>query len=134
MQQGAFYSTTGVILKTLEFDEEGRTLTVAVDAKKGVNYRIEFIGSHKSVSLAHEHVASVADRKGLMHPVSPEYLDDRIGMTFQESEGPEAVYRMTGDELYVRAVIHSDASPYFKYDDFSDFEQKAWTQPVGFEE
>ncbi len=131
MQRGAFYSSTGVILKTLEFDAENRTLTIEVDAEKGVNYRIQFIGSHKDVSLAHEHVASIVDDKGLAHPVSPDYLDERIGTTFQESSGPNALYRMTGDELYVRAVIHSNAPPYFKYDAFSDFEKKAWTQPVG---
>tara|TARA_Y100000814_G_scaffold287685_1_gene258128 strand:- start:398 stop:625 length:228 start_codon:yes stop_codon:yes gene_type:complete len=53
------------------------------------------------------------------------------GMTFQEIGGSKAMYQFNGDELYVRAVIHCDAPPYFKYDEFSDMEQKAWTQPIG---
>lgn len=131
MQEGSFYSSTGVILKTLEFDTSRRVLKVEVDAEKGVNYSIEFIGSRKDVSLANQPRAAIVDDKGLSHPVSPDYLDEGIGMAFQKTKGPKAVYRMTGNELYVRAVIHSDAPPYFKYDDFSDFERKAWTQPVG---
>lgn len=131
MRIGEFYSTTGVILKTLAFDPMERTLTVEVDAEAGVNYSIEFKGSEKNVSLERELIPPVIDEKGIAHPVTPRYLDEGIGMTFQKTDGTAAVYRMTGEELFVRAVVHSDAPPYFKYDDFSDYEKKAWTQPVG---
>ncbi|MBT3480327.1 MAG: hypothetical protein HN457_02700 [Opitutales bacterium] len=131
MQQGMFYSTTGVILKKLEFDAEAGTLTVVVKKKKGLNYRIDFIGTHKEASLDHEEVEAIVDEKGLSHPVTADYADERIGMSLQSTEGSKAVYRMTGDELYVRGVVHCDAPPYFKYDAYSDFVQKAWTQPVG---
>jgi len=133
MQQGAFYSTTGVILRKLEFDSTRRTLTVVVDEKKGLNYRIEFIGTHKNASLKHEDVEAIVDEKGLPHPVTANYVDERIGMSLKIIDGAKAVYRMTGDELYVRAVVHCDAPPYFKYDAYSDLVQKAWTQPVGWD-
>ena len=131
MEEGQFYATTGVILSELAFDEEKQTLTVEVDEKAGVNYRIEFKGSLKDVSLEFEPVDDVVDDKGLAHPVTGNYPDAGIGMTFQEIEGSKATYQVSGDALYVRAVIHCDAPPYFKYDEFSDMEQKAWTQPVG---
>ena len=131
MEEGQFYATTGVILSELAFDEEKQTLTVEVDEKAGVNYRIEFKGSLKDVSLEFEPVDDVVDDKGLAHPVTGNYPDAGIGMTFQEIEGSKATYQVSGDALYVRAVIHCDVPPYFKYDEFSDMEQKAWTQPVG---
>lgn len=131
MKKGAFYSTTGVMLKKLEFDAKRRTLSVKVDRVKGLNYSIEFIGTHKDSSLEHEDVDAIVDDKGLSHPVTANYLDERIGMTLKVVKGMKAVYKMTCDELYVRAVIHCDAPPYFKYDAYSDFVQKAWTQPFG---
>lgn len=131
MRDGSFYSTTGVLLETLDYDSDARRLSIKVDAEEGVNYSIEFIGSLKDVSLANEHLPAVVDEKGIVHPVSPNYVDDGIGTTFQKTEGTQAVYQMTGDELYVRAVVHSDATPYFRYDDYSELEKKAWTQPVG---
>ncbi len=131
MQEGRFYASTGVILRELEFDAEKRELTVEVERRAGVNYRIEFKGSLKNVSLEFEPVADVIGRKELPHPVTGNYTDEGIGMTFQETEGARATYKLDGDELYVRAVVHCDAHPYFKYDEYSDLEQKAWTQPVG---
>ena len=131
MKRGEFYSTTGVLLKTLEFDEVKKTLTLEAEAEPGVNYTIEFRGSRSGVSLAHEHVSAVVDEKDLKHPVTANYIDQDIGASLQVSKGEKATYQFKGDELYVRAVVHSDAAPYFKYDEFSDFEQKAWTQPVG---
>ena len=104
-----------------------------VDEKKGLNYRIEFIGTHKNASLKHEDVEAIVDEKGLPHPVTANYVDERIGMSLKIIDGAKAVYRMTGDELYVRAVVHCDAPPYFKYDAYSDLVQKAWTQPVGWD-
>lgn len=131
MKGGDFYASTGVLLKEISFDDGKRTLTIEVDAEPGVNYRIEFKGSKSDVSLAHEYVAPVVDEKGIEHPVTARYLDKNIGRTLASKKGVRASYRFKGNELYVRAVVHSDAPPYFKYDDGSDFEKKAWTQPFG---
>lgn len=133
MKEGDFYSSTGVLLKTLVFDPSKKSLTVEVDAEPGVNYEIEFKGSLSNVSLAHEHVSAVVDEKGIEHPVTADYLDRNIGKTFKSKKGTRATYRLKGNELFVRAVVHCDAPPYFKYDDFSEFSKKAWTQPVGWE-
>ncbi|OUW15796.1 MAG: hypothetical protein CBD18_08210 [Opitutales bacterium TMED158] len=134
MEKGDFYATTGIVLSELEFDESKRILRLEVEKEPGLNYRIEFKGSLKGVSLDHEPVEDVVDEKGLSHPVTAHYPDEGIGMTFKEIRGTKAMYQLSGDELYVRAVVHCDAPPYFKYDDYSDFERKAWTQPVGWRE
>lgn len=131
MKEGDFYSSTGVLLKRLEFDSKAKTLTVEVDAEPGVNYEIEFKGSLSNASLAHEHVSDVIDEKGVAHPVTANYQDSDIGKTFRIKKGTKATYRLKGNELFVRAVVHSDAPPHFKYDDSTDYEKKAWTQPVG---
>ena len=131
MKEGDFYSSTGVVLKRLDFSPLYKTFTVEVDAEPGVQYEIEFKGSLSKVSIAHEHVPDVVDEKGIEHPVTANYLDHNIGKTFMSKKGTRATYRLKGNELFVRAVVHSNASPYFKYDEYSDFEKKAWTQPVG---
>jgi hypothetical protein len=131
MKEGDFYSSTGVVLKRMDFNASDKTFTVEVDAEPGVQYEIEFKGSLSNVSLAHEHVPDVVDEKGIEHPVTANYLDQNIGKTFMSKKGTRATYRLKGNELFVRAVVHSSASPYFKYDEYSDFEKKAWTQPVG---
>ena len=122
MEEGQFYATTGVILSELAFAEEKYTLTVEVDEKAGVNYWIEFKGSLKDVSLDFEPVDDLVDNKGPAHPVAGNYPDAGIGMALQEIEGLKATYQVSVDVLYVRAVIHCDAPPYFKYDEFSDME------------
>jgi len=43
--------------------------------------------------------------------------------------GNLATYRMEGDELYVRAIITSDAQPAVPSKEFPY--KRAWTQPVG---
>jgi hypothetical protein len=41
-------------------------------------------------------------------------------------------YELTGDELYVRAVVTSSKPPHDP--SFKDQREQAWTQPVGWEE
>lgn len=46
MEQGDFYASTGVVLKTVE--RKGNTLTVEVDAEPGVHYEIQYIGLERA--------------------------------------------------------------------------------------
>ena len=100
MDKGDFYSSTGVILKDVKRDN--RTLAVEVDAKEGIHYKIQFIGSKK-------------DRK-------------KIGVLYKEIEGTNGNHTLQDDDLYVRAKIVSDHPhpyPYCKGD-----LEVAWTQPL----
>jgi hypothetical protein len=46
-------------------------------------------------------------------------------------EGLTPKYELTGDELYVRAVVTSSKPP--RDPSFKDQREQAWTQPVGWE-
>jgi hypothetical protein len=125
MQRGDFYASTGVTLEDVSFDPSSRQLRVKIQALPGVKYRIEFRGTPKNYDRAVQEVPAPADDN---HPIRLKHSED-VGKLLSSSEGTEATYQMTGEELYVRAVIFSDqvmvnpATP--------GQLQKAWTQPVG---
>ncbi len=125
MQRGDFYASTGVTLADVAFDESSRELRVKIKGETGVRYKIEFLGTPKNYDRAVKEVPAPADDN---HPVRLQHSAD-VGKVLASSEKLEASYKMTGDELYIRAVITSDkvmtnpATP--------GQLQKAWTQPVG---
>lgn len=100
MENGDFYSSTGVVLKDVKRDK--RTLAVEIEPKEGVHYKIQFIGSKK-------------DRK-------------KIGEIYKEIEGTNGSYTLQDDDLYVRAKIISDHPHPYPYCQ-GDLEV-AWTQPL----
>ncbi|MBI4579248.1 MAG: hypothetical protein HY718_06070, partial [Planctomycetes bacterium] len=119
MERGDFYATTGVTLQCVQFKDN--TLTVEIDPRSGVSYKTQFIGTRRGY-----------DRKATTRPaddgrVMYEYSQD-IGQVLAEQPGEKAGYKLTGDELYVRAKIISDAkhpNPFAEGD-----LETAWTQPV----
>ncbi len=91
------------------YQAESKTLTLKIDSEEGTTYQTQFIGT-----LKHE------PKDG-----------ERIGIVLATSDGLQPSYQLTGDELYVRAVVTSSAEhvdPSFK-----NQKQQAWTQPVGWE-
>ncbi len=125
MQKGAFYSSTGVSLDDIHFDPSSRRLQIKIQAKAGVKYRTEFRGTRKNYDRAVKEVPSPA---GDPQPIRLQHGDD-IGILLASSDSLEPFYQLTGDELYVRAVIVSDqvmTNPYAPGQ-----KQQAWTQPVG---
>ena len=128
MKKGDFYSSNGVVLKDVRFDSGTKTLTVDVDPAEGVKYTIRFIGTKKGFGTNKEPFEipaeeKLAARKGFTY-------SDQIGVTFLTVEGTTASYKMSPDDLYVRAVITSDKSPKYKGQNAPD-KETAWTQPVG---
>ena len=64
-------------------------------------------------------------------PFSDARLERKVGEVLATSTSLEPAYTLTGDELYVRAVIRSDevmTNPIKPGE-----KQQAWTQPVGWE-
>ena len=128
MKKGDFYGSTGVVLKEVHFDPATKTLTVDVDPAENVKYTIRFIGTKRGFDTKKEPFEIPADeklpaRKGFTY-------SDQIGATFQTVEGAAASYKMTPDDLYVRAVVTSDRLP--KYKGWGKPKNEtAWTQPVG---
>ena len=132
MRRGDFYSSTGITLKELAYDPEEGTLSIEVDPKPGRKYVIRFIGSPADVSLEHETPKPFRDWKRVMRPMSGVYADERLGAELRKVEGVKASYRLSGDELYVRAVVSCDAENLPRIDE-GLVQRKAWTQPVGWE-
>jgi len=120
MQKGDFYASTGVVLKDVEF--HGDTLSIEIQPAPGVTYRTQFIGT-------------LAGYDPKTSPRSPDpkadltlkYSDD-VGKVLSEQAGTKASYKLTGNELYVRAKVISSAkqpNPSVEGD-----VELAWVQPV----
>jgi predicted metal-dependent phosphoesterase TrpH len=108
LEAGDFYATTGVVLSELKYEPAAGTLHVEVMAQAGGQYAIEFVGT----------LAKNPD----------------VGRILQTVEGTSATYTLTGDELYVRAVVRSNlAMSNSPTPDNAVKNQTAWTQPVGWQ-
>lgn len=102
MKRGEFYSSTGVELEGVEF--ENGVLSVRIHPVDGEHYRTEIIG-----------VVRGEESSG--------------GQVLTEIEGTHVRYEMNGTEWYVRARVTSDAIPSVPSKEFPY--KRAWTQPVG---
>jgi hypothetical protein len=126
MHRGEFYASSGVTLASVTFDPEARVLEIAVEAGgDGVGYTTEFIGTRKGVDLTPEPFAAPEDDA---YAERTRYAEG-IGVTLATVEGTRARYPLTGDELYVRAVVTS-SRPH-PNPSFEAQHEQAWTQPVG---
>ena len=141
MEKGDSYASCGVDLEDVQFD--GRTLHVAVSAKKGVAYTIKFITTKRSADT--EVVQTVAlPQKGPVNKYEsrpartvPIY-SSAIGATVKNISGKKgdrvaAEYNLAEDDLYVRARVESDErAPYYVLGGKGAMHPKvamAWTQP-----
>jgi len=116
MRAGRFYASSGVRLSEVDFDSESDTLQLTIDGEADVQYETQFIATRKPQSVGANSPYTMPPR-------------DAIGVVVGSSDSLTPRYQLTGDELYVRAVVtssqpHPDPS-------FADQHQQAWTQPVG---
>ncbi len=128
MYQGDFYCSSGVVLESLDFDKQAKTLSVKVKPVDGVKYTIRFNGTKKGFDSSTTTIDDPAEGKKPARSF-PVYSEE-IGKIFQESEGTEATYRMADDDLYVRVTIISDKDA--NYDDPTGYmptKESAWSQP-----
>jgi hypothetical protein len=125
MQQGDFYASIGIRLKDYHYDPKQKRISVEVEPERGAAYTIEFVGTKKNVTPGLQPLA-----EGKLDIVKmPTY--PRFGEVFKTVSGTKAAYQLTGDELYVRAVIRSTKKLKNPADNAGGEYQKAWTQPVG---
>ena len=129
LRAGEFYASTGVVLEDVRFDGTARTLALRIRSREGETFVTRFIGTRKGVNLTGQ------PRLGANGEVLATTLDYRspgkpvIGEVFREVAGTSPEYTLTGDELYVRAVVVSSRKPDVPSTEF-EFE-RAWTQPAG---
>ena len=125
MKAGDFYASSGVELTEVSFDADAGLLALTIASKPGVTYTTQFIGT--PIDYGNEPDTAPADpgEAGRSdHRDTPE-----IGKVFATVSGPNPQYKLTGNELYVRAVVTSDqrhADP-----SYAGQQKQAWTQPVG---
>ncbi|MAS91915.1 MAG: hypothetical protein CMO55_01865 [Verrucomicrobiales bacterium] len=111
LQKGKFYSSSGVELERITFDQEDRILSISVIPDKDANYTIEFIGTRKSYDATAENTG--------------------IGEVFATMEGTKASFQIPEDALYMRATITSSVRP--ENPSYPEQKAQAWVQPVGWE-
>lgn len=122
LEAGRFYASSGVLLDHVSSSPQ--ELAVAVRADADTNYLIEFVGTRRGFDGKSE---PVLDKDGKEIRATRRYSDE-IGKVFARIEGSTASYRLTGDELYVRARVTS-SKKHPNPSELGEFE-RAWTQPV----
>jgi hypothetical protein len=122
LEAGDFYGSTGVVLDDVRRD--GDELKLVIRGEPGVTYRTEFIATLKTAKLDGE--PRLGD-DGKELPVTRVYSDE-VGKVVARSTDLRPSYKLTGEELYVRAKVTSSKphpNPYAAGDT-----EVAWTQPV----
>lgn len=124
MKAGDFYASTGVLLEDVAFDQTSRTLTIRIDPAPGETYTTRFIGTLRGVNTDSQPVTNDAG-----NPIdATRRYSPHVGETLAEVRGTTASYTLTGDELYIRAVVESDAPP--DRPTRESLVKKAWIQPI----
>jgi hypothetical protein len=123
MRAGDFYASSGVTLEDVSFNEG--VLKIRIQAQPGATYTTRIVGTPKDYDATTREVPSP---EGDPNTVRLAYSDD-VGKTFATAEGTEVTYKLTGKELYVRAVITSSQKAVNP--SYEGQLQMAWTQPVG---
>jgi len=127
IEAGEFYASSGVTLADVRFDTASKTLELEIEPQGNARYTTRFIGTRKGYDPTRK---PVVGKDGKPLPVTQRYSDD-VGRVLATAEGTKVRYRLTGDELYVRAVVTSDQPP--ENPSFPGQKAEAWTQPIGWE-
>lgn len=125
MKNADFYASTGVTLSDVRYDAATKTIAIDIQGEAGVTYKTAFVGTPIKHDLSS---TPVLDREGKPVRTTGRYKDE-IGKTFATIEGAKPTYTLTGEELYVRAIITS-SKPHPRPSLKNQTEQ-AWTQPMG---
>lgn len=128
IKAGDLYASSGVTLREVVYDGDTRTLRLDIEPEEGATFTTEFIGTRVGYDSKSE---PRLDKDGKPRRTTQIYSED-IGEVFAKVEGLAPSYELTGDELYVRAVVTSSKVP--ANPSFEGQRQQAWTQPVGWEE
>ena len=125
MYRGDFYASSGVELDAIQVDKETNTISFEIVPTRGVTYRTEFVGTRRGYDSI---CKPRTDAEGNTIRSTRIYSSD-IGEVLATSESMSPSYKLTGDELYVRAVVTSSKN--HPNPSFADQKEQAWTQPVG---
>lgn len=125
MNQGDFYSSSGIELQSIHFDQRRNTLSLKIKSQAGATYSTQFIGTKSNYVRR-----SVVQLDSESNPIRATRVYSKdVGGVLATSASLEPSYQLTGDELFVRAVVtssrdHADPS-------FPGQKEQAWSQPFG---
>jgi hypothetical protein len=127
MRRGDFYASSGVKLRDVQFDSTKRELRIMIEPQDGVEFTTKFIGTPRDYN---RDWPAATDAEGRTLTVQERYCP-KIGTVFKTEAGLHPVYQLTGEELYVRALITS--TRLHPNPSLPNQTEQAWTQPVGWE-
>jgi len=105
--EGSFYASTGITLSRCDYESSSQTLSLEIEPDDNATFTTRFIASFPK-----------GDAEA-----------PRIGIEVGRVDGLTAEYQLTGDELYVRAVVASSQPPQDPV--WPEQRAEAWTQPIG---
>jgi len=127
MARGDFYSSSGVTLVDLCYDQEKGTIQLQIAPMEGVEYTTQWVGTPVDYDRSWP---TEFDDQGNRRTVEQRYCS-RIGMVFEVQTGTEITFQIPEDVLYVRAIITSNRR--HPNPSFENQFQQAWTQPFAWE-
>ncbi len=123
IDRGDFYSSSGVIVDAIQVTSKDFRIRIKEDF--GIFYTTQFIGTREKFDRTSD---IRLDQGGQAIPGVSRRYSKEVGQVLLETTENPAVYRLQGDELYVRARIVS-SKPHPNPFTLGDREM-AWTQPV----
>lgn len=119
MKAADFYASSGVVLDDVAYDSQQRRLALTIAATENATYETQFI----AVLKPEKPLSSLDQNEAVQIEKLPK------AQVVATVAGLNPSYQLTGQELYVRAVVNSSLPPVDPV--FEDQRRQAWTQPVG---
>jgi hypothetical protein len=129
IRAGDFYASTGVVLDEIAFNKPSHTLSLKIHAAGNETFVTRFVGTRKGVNLKGR---PRVYKNGQPLDTTLDYRTSggpQMGEVLAELRGANPIYKLRGDELYVRAVVVSSGTPDVPSSEYPF--KRAWTQPVG---
>jgi hypothetical protein len=135
IRAGDCYASSGVALHTVDYDPATRTLALEIAPAPEATYTTRFIGTLRDHDASSKPTLDKegqppGDKAGPSLRLSRTYSED-VGKVLATVDGLRPHYCLTGEELYVRAVVTASIPP--RDPAFQGQKAQAWTQPVGWE-
>ena len=135
IKAGDCYASSGVTLSDVRYDPAKKTLELTIEPSADATYRTHFVGTLRGFDDSSQPVLGddgqpLKNKSGQPARTSRRYSEE-VGQILATVDGPKPRYELTGQELFVRAVVVSSQPP--ADPSFEGQKAQAWTQPVGWE-
>jgi len=135
IKAGDCYASSGVTLSDVRYDPAKKTLELTIEPRADATYRTHFVGTLRGFDESSQPVLGddgqpLKNKSGQPARTSRRYSEE-VGQILATVDGLRPRYELTGQELFVRAVVVSSRPP--ADPSFEGQKAQAWTQPVGWE-